>query len=120
MNGGQQQVVGGAESGARLGPELLQQIEDTGLLGGQPQGTGQAEIAHGGGQRYRSGAIANQGGDFFGGAEIALMDDARLAVDAGALDDVVVELVALLLCDEAGSKLPLASAPPPNDQRCAR
>jgi hypothetical protein len=117
MNGGQQQVVGGGESGARLGPELLQQIEDTGLLGGR---TGQAEIAHGGGQRYRSGPIANQGGDFFGGAEIALMDDARLAVDAGALDDVVVELVALLLCDEAGSKLPLASAPPPNDQRCAR
>jgi hypothetical protein len=30
------------------------------------------------------------------------MDDARLAVDAGALDDVVVELVAFLLSDEAG------------------
>jgi len=28
------------------------------------------------------------------------MDDARLAVDAGAFDDVVVELVAFLLGDE--------------------
>jgi hypothetical protein len=33
---------------------------------------------------------------------IAVASDARLAVDAGALDDVVVELVALLFCDEAG------------------
>jgi hypothetical protein len=30
------------------------------------------------------------------------MDDARLAVDTGALDDVVVKLVSLLLRDEAG------------------
>jgi hypothetical protein len=30
------------------------------------------------------------------------MDDAGLAVDASALDDVVVELVAFLFCDEAG------------------
>jgi hypothetical protein len=30
------------------------------------------------------------------------MDDAWVAVDAGALDDVVVELVAFLFRDEAG------------------
>jgi hypothetical protein len=30
------------------------------------------------------------------------MDDAGLPVNAGALDDVVVKLVALFLCDEAG------------------
>ena len=35
------------------------------------------------------------------GGKIRLMDDARLAGDAGALDDVVVELVAFLLSDEA-------------------
>jgi hypothetical protein len=102
MNGGQEQVMGGGGPGARLRPELLEQFEDTGLLSGQPEGTGQAEIAHSGSQRYGSRAIANQGGDLFGGAEIALMDDAGVAVDAGTLDHVVVQLVALLLCDEAG------------------
>jgi hypothetical protein len=80
---------------------LLEQFEDAGLLGSQPQGARQAEIPHGGGQRYRSGPLANQGGDLFGGAEVALMDDARPAVDASALDDVVVELLALFLRDEA-------------------
>jgi hypothetical protein len=30
--------------------------------------------------------------DLVGGAEIGLVDDAGLAVDAGAFDDVVVEL----------------------------
>jgi hypothetical protein len=33
-------------------------------------------------------------GEFFGGAQIGLMDDARLAVDAGAFDEVVVEAIA--------------------------
>jgi hypothetical protein len=101
MNGGQEQVMGGRGSGSRLGPELPKQFEDAGLLSGQPQGAGQAEIAHGGSQRYRSGAIADQGGDLLGGAEVALMDDARPPVDAGALDDVIVKLVALFLRDEA-------------------
>ena len=65
-------------------------------------GTRQAEVAHGGGEGHRSRAVADQSGDLFGGAEVALMDDARVAVDAGALDDVVVELVAFLFRDEAG------------------
>jgi hypothetical protein len=81
---------------------LLQQIKDAGLLGSQPQGTRQAEVAHGGGQGHRSGAVADQSGDLFRGAEVALMNDAGLTVDAGALDDVVVELVAFLFRDEAG------------------
>jgi len=50
--------------------------------------------------RDRSRAIANQLGDFFSGAEVGLMDDAGLTLDAGAFDDVVVELIAFLLCDE--------------------
>ena len=41
-------------------------------------------------------------GDFFGGAQIGLMDDARLAVDAGAFDEVIVEAVAFFLFDQAG------------------
>ena len=93
--------MGWGGSGARFGPELPKQIEDAGLLSGQPQSAGQAEIAHGGSQRYRSGAVANQGGDSFGGAEVALMDDTGPPVDAGALDDVIVKLVALFLRDEA-------------------
>ena len=43
----------------------------------------------------------DQLGDLLGGAEIGLMNDAGLAVDAGAFDDVVIELVAFLLGDEA-------------------
>jgi hypothetical protein len=39
--------------------------------------------------------LLDEFGDFFGGAEIGLMNDARFAVDAGAFDEVVVEAVAL-------------------------
>jgi hypothetical protein len=45
--------------------------------------------------------LLNQFREFFGGAQIGLMDDARLAVDAGAFDEVVVEAVAFFLFDEA-------------------
>ena len=51
-------------------------------------------------QRHRSGTIFDQRGYFIGGAEIRLMDDAGLAVNASALDNIVVELVGLLLGDE--------------------
>ena len=34
---------------------------------------------------------------FLSGTEVGLVDDAGLAVDAGAFDDVVVELVAFFL-----------------------
>jgi len=47
--------------------------------------------------RDRSGALLEQGGDLFGAPEIGLVDDARTALDAGAVDHVVVKLVLLAL-----------------------
>jgi hypothetical protein len=67
------------------------------LLGGEPESAGQSEVARSGGQRDRGSAVLDEGGDFVGSAEIGLMDDAGFAFDAGAFDDVVVELVALFL-----------------------
>ena len=97
---GQQQIVGRGRSRAGLGPEGLQRGENAGTLGGRPKSARQAEIQRGGREGDGSGAVLDQGGNAFSGAEIGLMDDARLAVDAGAFDDVVVELVAFLLGDE--------------------
>jgi hypothetical protein len=71
------------------------------LLSGGPEGGGQAKLAGGGGQGDGSGAVADQLGEFLGGTEISLMNDAGLAVYAGTFDDVVVEFVALLFGDEA-------------------
>jgi len=51
--------------------------------------------------RGGGGAIADHLGQFFGGAEVSLMDDAGLALDAGTFDDVVVEFIAFFLGDEA-------------------
>ena len=78
-------------------PERLEQFKDAGLLGGEPERAGQAEIDSGGSDGTRSGTVLDQRGDFLGGAEIGLVDDAGFAVDAGALDDVVVELFAFFL-----------------------
>jgi hypothetical protein len=66
----------------------------------QPERAGQAEVDRGGLQRQRRGALLDQGGDLLGGAEIGLMNDARLAVDARAFDDIVLALVGLLLGDK--------------------
>ena len=97
VDGGQQQIVRRGGAGTRFGPERFQGVEDAGLPGGQPEGAGQAEVDGGGRKGYRSGAVLDQGGDAFGGSEIGLLDDAGLAVDAGAFDDVVVELVGFFL-----------------------
>jgi len=48
--------------------------------------------------------LLDEFGDFFGGAEIGLMNDARLAVDASAFDEGVVQAVALFLFDEVSHK----------------
>ena len=101
MDGRQQEVVSGRGSGTWRGPEGVEQVPDAGLLSGGPEGGGQAKLAGGGGQGDGGGAIANHLGEFLGGTEVGLMNDAGLAVDAGTFDDVVVELVALLLGDEA-------------------
>jgi hypothetical protein len=45
--------------------------------------------------------LLDQFGEFFGGAQIGLMNDARFAVDAGTLDQVVVEALAFFLFDQA-------------------
>src|SRR3989475_4860285 len=47
--------------------------------------------------RIWGGAVLDEGGDLVGGTEIGLVDDAGLAIDAGAFDDVIVERVAFLL-----------------------
>ena len=96
----QQQVVSRGGTGAGLAPEGLQQSEDAGLLGGQPEGSGQTQFAAGGGEGKRRGALLEQGGDFFGAAQIGLVDDARAALNAGAVDDVVVKFVLLALGDK--------------------
>ena len=45
--------------------------------------------------------MLDQFGEFFGGAEIGLMNDPWFAVDAGTFDEVVVEAIAFFLFDQA-------------------
>jgi len=73
------------------------------LLCCEPESTGQSKVARGGRQRDRGSAVLDQSGDLFGGTEVGLVDDAGLAIDTGAFDDVVVELVAFFLGDEGGN-----------------
>ena len=100
VEGGEQQVVSGGRTGAGFAPQGLQQGEDPGLLGGQPEGSGQAQLAAGSREGQGGGAIFEQGGDLLGVAQIGLVDDAGAAVAAGGLDDVIVELVFLAFGDE--------------------
>ena len=104
VQGGEQQIVGRGRAGTRLGPEGEQQIEHARALGGEPERTGQSELQRGGREWNRSGAVLNQSGNALGRAEIGLMDDAGLTVDAGALDDVVVELVGFFLGNEGSHR----------------
>jgi hypothetical protein len=78
----------------------LKQFQDAGFLSGQPKRTWQTEVDSGGFNRDRRGTVFHQRGHLLGGAEVSLVDDAGFAVDAGAFDDVVVELVGLLLGDK--------------------
>src|SRR5665647_2148938 len=87
-------------TGARGWPQRLEQLKDAGALGRQPERAGQAELHGGCLQRKRGGAFLDERGHLFGATEISLVNDARLAVNASALHDVVVELVAFLLGDE--------------------
>ena len=79
---GQQQIVSGRGSGARGGPKSLQQAPHAGPLRGQPQGAGESELSRGRGEGKRGGVLLNQFGEFFSRAEIGLLNDAGLAVDA--------------------------------------
>jgi hypothetical protein len=97
---GQQQKMRRRRTRAGLGPKRLEQFKDPGLLSGEPQRTGQTHIARCGLQRDWRRAVFNQRGDLLGGAEIRLMDNAGLAVNASAVDDIVVKFIRLLLGDE--------------------
>ncbi|PYT68870.1 MAG: hypothetical protein DMG39_19915 [Acidobacteria bacterium] len=46
----------------------------------------------------------DQRGDALGGAEIGLMDDAGLTVDAGRFHDVVIELASFALGDQGSHR----------------
>ena len=78
----------------------MKQLENAGAPGCQPEGSGQAEVQSGGLQRKGRGAVFDERGHLFGATEIGLVNNARLAVDASAFDDVVVDLLAFLLSDE--------------------
>ena len=101
MNGGEQEIVSRTGSGTRSRPQGFQQRPHTGLFGSQPQGAGKTEVSQGGGEGDRGGLLLDKFGEFFGGAEIGLMNDTGFAVDAGAFDEVVVEAIAFLLFNQA-------------------
>jgi len=71
------------------------------LLRHRPESRWQTKLAHGSRQGKGGGAVADHFRQLLGGAQVSLVDNAGLALDAGAVDDVVVELVAFLFGDEA-------------------
>jgi hypothetical protein len=70
------------------------------LLGGEPHSARHAEVTRGGRQRDWGSAVLYESSDLVGGTQIRLVDDAGLALDPGAFDHIIVELVALLLGNE--------------------
>src|ERR1700739_476345 len=104
VKGGGEEIVSGPGPGPRSRPQGFEQRPQAGLFGSQPQGAGEAEVSQGGGEGNRGGLLLDEFGDFFGGAEIGLMNDAGFAVDASAFDEVVVEAGGLFLFDEASHR----------------
>ena len=101
VNGGEQQIVGGTWSGARRRPQRFQKRPHAGTAW-QPATRRRGDRSLAGWPRGGPGrSFLDEFSEFFGGAEIGLMDDARFAIDAGAFDEVVIEAVALFLFDEA-------------------
>ena len=100
VDGGEQQVVGGSRSGARLGPEPEQGLEGAAALGGLPESAGQAEFEGGSLQGDRGGLVLNELLEAFGGAEVGLLDNPGIALDAAGGGDVIVGLVAFLFADD--------------------
>ena len=70
------------------------------MLCGQAKRSRKTELARRGRNRNRSGAFLQQIRQSVRSSQIGLLHDAGLAIDAGTLDDVIVELVAFLLADE--------------------
>src|SRR6267143_3690838 len=84
VNGGEQKIVSRSGSGTRRGPQGFQQRPHAGLFCRQPQGAGETEISQGGGERDGGGLLLDEFSEFFGGAEIGLMDDAGFTGEARA------------------------------------
>lgn len=100
MRGGEKKIVRRGRARAWRRPQRRQYIPEAGLLGGEPERARQPQVQGGGRQGNGRGAVFDEGGHLLGTAKVGLVDDAGLAVDAGAFDDVLVELVGLLLGDE--------------------
>src|SRR5215467_6684081 len=86
VDSGQQQIAGRRGTGSGRRPERLQYVKDARLLCCEPESSGQSKVARGGGQRDRGSAVFEKSGDLVRGTEIGLVDDAGLAIDAGAFD----------------------------------
>src|SRR5260370_5276082 len=97
VNGGKQEVMSGRWTGAGGWPNGFQDGECAGVLSGQPESAGQPEFDGGSSDGDGCGAVLDKGGDSLSGAELGLLDDPGFAVDAAALDEVVIELVCLCL-----------------------
>ncbi len=91
---------GGALAGG--GPDRGEGVEGAGGSGGLPEGGGEAGVAGGSLKGDGSGLVTDELGEALGGAEVGLVGDAGLAVDAGGGGDVVVDLMALVLADDGG------------------
>src|SRR5207302_5660390 len=81
VNGREQKIVSRTGSGTRSRPQGFQQWPQAGLFCRQPQGTGKTEVTQGGGKGDRGSILLDEFSEFFGGAEIGLMDDAGFTVD---------------------------------------
>ena len=79
MNGREQEIVSGTGSGTRSRPQGLQQWPQAGLFGSQPQGAWKTEVTQGGGEGDGGSVLLDEFSEFFGRAEIGLMNDARFA-----------------------------------------
>jgi hypothetical protein len=101
VNGCEQEIVSRTGPGTWSRPQGFQQGPHARLFSSQPQGAGKTEVTQGGGEGDGGGPLLDQFGEFFGGAQIGLMNDAWFAVDAGTFDQVVVEAIAFFLFDQA-------------------
>src|SRR5260370_6893905 len=102
VNGGKQEVMSGRWTGAGGWPNGFQDGECAGVLSGQPESAGQPEFDGGSSDGDGCGAVLDKGGDSLSGAEVGLLDDPGFAVDAGALDAGVMDLVGLFLRHNRG------------------
>src|SRR5260370_40269295 len=63
-----------------------------------------SEVDGGDGQRERRGTVLDECGNALNGAQIGLVDDAGLALDAGRFHDVVIEFASFAFGDEGSHR----------------